>query len=193
MATLHDFEALSVGDLNGQDGFSGGTTFDVTTALAQAGSKSVVHNTTGAGFATCVRSYTAAASGTLTWYYYWTSGNARTYFIINNSSGVITYFGTRNSTLTAFHSGGEYSFGNPGTSAWHKLDFEWNGTTFRVRLNDGAWSSNLSTYTGSGTTPISFGPCAFSSTNGSSYWDSISDDTVVGGTPYRSRFKPPRL
>ncbi len=36
-----DFESLSTGDLNGQDSWSGNTTYDVTTAVACGGTKSV--------------------------------------------------------------------------------------------------------------------------------------------------------
>lgn len=180
MATIDDFESYSTGDLNGQGGYSGSTLFDVSTASPEGGSQHVRIVGTTTAFATCVKSYSGALTGTITFKYQVSSTNARTYFVINNGSNAITYIGIRNNALTAYHSGGEYSFGAQSLNTYLTIDYEWGSTTFRVRVNGGSWSTTLSPFAGSSAVPTSLGPCNFSNPVGNSDWDTITDDVAAG-------------
>lgn len=180
MATIDNFEGYSAGDLNGQGGWSGDTSFDVQTSVVNTGSNAI-EQVTGSGDQIDL-SYSAAASGIIDWYFRFTNTNSRRYVLFSNGSNAITYIGTRNGNIEAYHSGGQATIVSASADTWYHLEFEWNGTTFRARADGGTWTADLSPFQGSNTQPDKISLRAFSSPNGTGYWDDISDNTAGGIT-----------
>lgn len=175
MAVFEDFEGLSVGDLNGQNSWSGSADFDVQTSVVQEGTNAVSVATSSVSIS---KASSFNTSDTISVRMRTTATNARRGFRLRDASSNIIADGLfyTGSDISMLKSGGYVTLGTLATNTWHNIELEWNGTQIRGRVDGGTWSSFFNPFAGSTTTPSSLELFSLSAATGTTYFDNI----VVG-------------
>jgi len=186
MATFETFEGLSVGDLNGQNSWSGSTNYDVQTSVVQEGVNAVSNAVASSNIS---KSYTAPATGSITWYMRTTASSAarRGVRFTNPSTPTIFICDVMfyNSSTVDLRAGGvDTSLGGYSANTWVKCEMEWNATQVRARINDGTWSVWRNPWEGSDPVPQTILLTAYSGGSGTVYYDNFTD-SVAGAAPSR--------
>ncbi len=147
---IDNFNSYSNGNLNGQGGWSGDTTYQVQGTTVWEGSKAVANNN-GTNDIVISKSIGAYTSGIISVYMRreWSGIFNFTFSLFDGGTNkvdlyMVSDFSTSDVLLTK--SGGNVVVGSNTISTWYKCDIEIDGTNqrFRGRLNGGAWSSWLS-------------------------------------------------
>mgnify|MGYP000950013211 CR=1 FL=1 len=182
MATLVDnFDSYSTGDLNGQGSWSGSTNWDVQNSVSQSSPNAAACSVTGSDIS---KSMTATATGNEVFYIQCSTQAPGT-----NSS---VRFNDQSSTFSFgifMNDGGQIQGNGSGTDnlgawsvdTWYKVEVEWrvSDTSYRARINDGAWSSWFNTATDFTTVDSTTLRSALGGA-GTFYVDSFSDPNAVG-------------
>jgi len=178
---IEDFEALSIADLNGQNGWSGSDLYDVQSSVVQEGSKAV---SIASGPVDIVKEVAFNTTGSIVYYQRNTSAGCRRGFQLYNGvdriTDVMSYSGSNWQILS---SAGFSVITSETANTWTKIEIEWSATQIRARVNDGTWTSWLSPFEGSVGTPDRIKFVAFSGTSGTTYYDNITSDDVISGAP----------
>ena len=149
MAVLtEDFESYSTGDLTGQGGWSGSVAFDVNTAQAQGGTKSVLHQ--GNGTDTIDKTITTSSIASQSFYIYKSTAAGGTMDVLFRQSSVTLFqVGSVNGSSSARLLGStSTNIGTISSATWHRIEIEWDknlGTNGQVRakFDGGSWSSYI--------------------------------------------------
>ncbi len=195
-----DFEAYSVGDLNGQGSWTATADIDVQTGTVQEGSKALSDNSSGDDAA--VKTLTAITEDyndgvTLTYY-------ARAEYTTGATSypevGVFLYNGANRVTLNKFSFKNEtYAVYNAGTgyvdvgptlypNVWYKASVQWDfaNNKIRGRVDDGTWSAWLNSENSFSQVDSIKIQMSNSHTNGKVFLDNVK--IVKEGKPQDLRF-----
>lgn len=187
------FDALSDGDLNGQDSWSGDTDYDIQSAVAVAGKAVAV---TAASDGIIQRTITSASSGT----FRIEMRKAGTTTGNNQSNIGQGDWGTLTNRLTSVGFGynsnhdkiyyvktdtSETQIQAFSADTWYTVDQEIDCSTdqYRVRIDEGSWTAWGALYNSN--TCSNFSVVSFRKSDADDidmYWDSISDGAAVAAT-----------
>lgn len=156
-ALTDNFDSYSTGDLNGQGSWSGSTFWDVSTTVAASSPNSAKAAQTDESGQSIDKTVSNITSGTQRYRFYVTSaGQLDTDEIqVRFNEGAATLrFGVKVRYLTATSDCDAQTVGSSTTTeftgitpnAWHIMDVEFDNTTdtFRIRVDEGSWSSSRS-------------------------------------------------
>lgn len=185
---IDNFDSYSDGNLNGQGGWSGSTTYQVQSSVVWQGTKAV-GNTSGTNDVEIVKSITPRTKGIFSIYLRreWTSQYNIAIALRNSGTRIGTLVYRTNGSETPILYKGDFSssaaFGTvPTISTWVKFDIEIDqaNSQLRARMNDGTWSSWVS-QSFAQVNEILLGKASNGST-ANAYYDYITfDDLIPGG------------
>jgi len=176
-------DTKSIGDLNGQDGWSGITTFDVQNSVVYQGDQAIVETSGGGGSIDV--SISAVSDGTV--YFAMrrnsTTGDSTTAFM----NGTTTQFriSFELAKIRTDNGGSVVDLLNPYVAnTWYLFEviFDANNT-HTIRIHDGSsWSSSFGPYTATNTSDINAVRLNSGGTN-SQYWDIITGTNPLASGP----------
>lgn len=175
-------DTKSTGDLNGQDSWTGGTGYDVTSSVSYEGGQSVTGNATNQDIEV---SFTGVASGKVYFAFmkpdatgnidmrFYSGANFRTRFQLNGGS--LYYRNNETDTVWTTYT----------NSQWYVIEFDFDAAgagTYNARYHDGtSWSTAITGIAIQGTAAnidkILFNQGA----SGVGYWDTITPTDPTGG------------
>lgn len=138
-----NFESYSLGNLNGQGGWSGSNSMQVVSTPTNTGSRAVSFGNTAEGIIT--KSIDAVAQGKVIFYIRFTSTNSGRIVGIMTGTTQVADIRVSSGVIGFRQGGGTHTLeGSPNVNTWYKCELEWDNTQgVRARLNDGSFSSWL--------------------------------------------------
>src|SRR3990167_765089 len=188
--TIEDFEALTAGDLTGQNGWSGNACYDVATDQFNGGAQSGKYNSCGSSVV--IDKDISLADNTLTYYFriadtssneriqqrVMTDDNATILFRLNWAAGTLK--------LNTIGYSAEQTVGTYTADAWHKIEVTTSATddTVAAEINDGGFTTAIAVNGGTFSNPQNFR--LYNDAAGTAAWiDDISADTGIAPITYR--------
>lgn len=192
MATLftQDFNDLVNGDLNGQGGFSGATSYDVSATLPYEGAKGVENSQNSTGIS-IYKQGAETAAGRMTFYVRMSTQDGNCGFHISSTNSInqdnlmVGLNGEGGDDFQWRDSGGYHSSGiGFAANTWYCVEIEWTAADeFQWRQNSGAWQGTYDFLNGDNPEYLII---YFDNVGGATtfYFDYIAEDPVVHDYTY---------
>lgn len=185
MALTDNFESYSVSTLDGQGGWSGGSSWSVTTTQAHSGTKSTTVTNISQSES---KLFTAQAIGRQSFWMYFSDTNGRCSVNILSGATIKEQCFIIGGVIK-LNQAGITIVGSPTINTWYNIELDWDSTLgIRARANGGAWTSYSTTNSFTTLDTIQLAS-AGGSINGNTYFDDFTDTTLPVATGASFLFK----
>lgn len=163
-----NFNSRTVGDLNGQDGWSGDTNFDVTTSNPHEGAKTLIDSATSGEI---IRTIPSLASGrALVWRMHSTT-TAQSYFVLREGTGVKIYTALFTGYMRIYNGSIWAGVKAYSTNTYYRNEILWDNNQNKLIADtvDSGWSAGNGTWSTINNIRLLADTGA-----GDKYWDTIA-------------------
>lgn len=186
MSLRDNFDTYLTGALSGQGSWTGDSAFTVENTVTFAGTQAVTAALPAAGIYRTRKSFANQAAGVQTFYMRGTTTTSRGIVVLaettDSNNNIIIYWCVNAGKLSYWSGGSLVDFATVVADQWYKIDVEWRTSpshTFRIRLDNGTWSSWVTPYA-TWTTGLDVVALDITTSGtGNVYWDAFEDPNAI--------------